>query len=105
MIENEAIIAANAPAPNVGSKPKLGKVLTNSDPACTTPKARKQLLLMREAMAIVLPAVSDFNASSTKSLNDDGTSQSDDSCKLMATSARSRPEMRLYIYMPMICVV
>jgi len=101
VIENIANMAANAAPPRVGSTPRLGNVFANNEPAWTTPKARKQLLLTRLAAAIRFPAVLDFSASSTKSLKLDGTSQSEHSCRLMATSASSRPEMRLYKYIPM----
>mmetsp|Transcript_17184 Transcript_17184/g.29586 ORF Transcript_17184/g.29586 Transcript_17184/m.29586 type:complete len:178 (+) Transcript_17184:578-1111(+) len=77
--EKAAIIAVKAVAPTMGSKPSPGKVLANKEPAWTVPNARKQLLLMREAPAMTVPATSDFKASSTKSLKLLGNSQPCDS--------------------------
>ena len=73
---------------------------TSNGPAATVPYARKQLLLNREAPAVSVPAVSSFVVASTKSLKLLGTSHSDDSCRLIATSANSSPDIRLMIYNP-----
>mmetsp|Transcript_385 Transcript_385/g.658 ORF Transcript_385/g.658 Transcript_385/m.658 type:complete len:366 (-) Transcript_385:212-1309(-) len=99
---NDAIarMVAKPAATMVGSKPKPGRVFATRCPACDIPNAKKQLLIKRDAAPIAFPAASDFMAASAKSLNDAGTSHSDDSCSLIATSAKRKPEMRLYKYRP-----
>jgi len=95
-----ARMAAKPAASMVGSKPKPGRVFATRCPAWDIPNAKKQLFIKRDAAPIALPAASDFMVASAKSLNDAGTSHSDDSCSLIATSAKRRPEMRLYMYRP-----
>ena len=70
-------------------------MVATNEPACTTPKARKQLFMSNDAALMAFPAAEFRRAASAKALKEDGTSQEEDSWSLIATSARRRPEIRL----------